>query len=420
MKFKMISLSVMLLAATSAQAQQNWTIDQIMQSAMSSHPLILGKRSAQTAAISDREGAEWQRYPTASIEANTQSGGAGLLRIEQPIWTGGRITSGINAATGKLDAAGAAVEEARQQLSLKVIAATIEALRQQSRKLHNMAGVKEHEELLARIQRRVAKEVSAVADQNLASSRLYTAANDLSATNQALNNALTQLTQLAGQPVEAVSEQGLKDEGAPPSLDVAITKALAYSPTIRRLAREEEIALATIGSKRSAYMPQLALRLESMRQPTNNGIQTTSMMTYNRAMLVLSAQPGAGLSAKSGENSAIAQLESARMAREAAERDTRDSVTQDWNELVAARLRLENANQARTMAAEVSESYARQYAAGHKTWIDVVNAVRENTQAELAMDDARAQMLTASLRLREQTGTLGVAAGTKQPPLKAD
>ncbi|MDP1717609.1 MAG: TolC family protein [Burkholderiales bacterium] len=405
MKFRVLAIAVLSLVTASAQAQQAWTFGKVLQEALANHPLVLGKRSAQDAAQAEREGAEWQRYPTPTLEASTQSGGAGLLRLDQPLWTGGRITAGIDAAGSRLDAAGAALDEARQELALKVIAATTEALRQQARQQHGVAGVKEHEKLLAMIQRRVTQEVSPLADQRLAASRLYASANELSVTTQALNNALAQLTQLAGQPVTAITEQGLSEAGAPAGLDAALTQMLAHSPTLRRLTREEEVADADIASKRAAYMPQLVLRLESSAGQT----------TDNRAMLVLSAQPGAGLSAKSGVDAAVARREAARLAREAAERDARERITFDGNEWVAARLRLENANQARAMSIEVSESYARQYTTGRKTWIDVLNAVREATQSELAADDARAQMLASSLRLRALTGTLTIASGAVQP-----
>lgn len=408
MKFRMISLAALTLMVVTAQAQPAWNFGQVMQATLASHPLVLGKRSAQAAAQSDLDVAEWQRYPSFSLEANTQSGGknANLLRIEQPLWTGGRITAGIDAAGSRFNAAGAAVDEARQELSLKVIAATTEALRQQVRQQHGVAGVKEHEKLFGMIQRRVAQEVSPLADQRLAASRLYASANELSVTTQALNNALAQLSQLAGQPVPAIAEQGLNEASAPASLDAALTQALAHSPTLRRLAFEEETANAEVASKRSAYMPQLVFRLER----SAGGGQATD----NRAMLVLLAQPGAGLSALSGADAAVARYEAARLARAADERDARERVTLDWNEWVAARLRLENADQARAMSAEVSESYARQYTAGRKTWIDVLNAVREATQSELAVDDARAQMLAASLRLRALTGTLVSTAGAVQ------
>lgn len=400
MNFGRISLAALtLIAAATAQAQSAWTFGKVMEAAQASHPLVLGKRSAQAAAGADREGAEWQRYPSLSVEANSRRSGqnANLLRIDQPLWTGGRITAGIDAANSRFDAAGAELEEARLELNLKVIAATTEALRQQARQQHGVAGVKEHEKLLATIERRVAREVSPLADQRLASSRLYATANDLSATTQALNNALEQLSQLAGQRVTTIADLEADEIGAPASVDAALTQALAHSPTLRRLAYEEETANAEIAAKRSVYMPQVVLRLEST---------STEQVSDTRAMLVLLAQPGAGLSAKSGADAAVARREAARLAREAAERDVRERVTLDWNEWLAARLRLENAKLARAMSAEVSESYARQYTAGRKTWIDVLNAVRETTQSELAADDARAQALGAGLRLRALTGTL--------------
>ena len=408
MNLRWIALVTIGLMTASAHAQPVWNFGQVMQAALASHPLVLGKRSAQGAAQAEREGAEWQRYPSLSVEASSQSsgnsgniytsnGGASLLRVDQPLWSGGRITAGIDAAERRLDAAAAAVEEARQELSLKVVAASTEALRQQVRQHYAASGVKEHEKLLEMIQRRVAQEVSPLADERLAASRLYAAANDLSVSSQALNNAMAQLSQLAGQPVKAIAEQGLSEAGAPTSLDTALGQTLAHSPTLRRMVFEEETASADIMAKQSAYMPQVVFRLE------NSTIGNTS---DNRAMLVLLAQPGAGLSAKSGVDAAVARREAVRLAREATERDVRERVTLDWNEWVAARPRLDNANSARAMSAEVSESYARQFTTGRKSWIDVLNAVREATQSELAAADARAQVLAASLRLRTHTGTL--------------
>lgn len=403
-KFKTLVLVASLLIVGSAQAQPAWTFEQVLQSALESHPAIMGKRSGQAAARADQKGAEWLRYPTPSIEAATQGGGkdSGLVRLEQPLWSGGRISAAIDAAGSRLSAADAALNEAELDLTLKVIAAHTEALRQKARQQYAQSGVDEHEKLLAMIRRRVGQEISPLTDQRLAESRLYQVVNDLSQVTQAYNNALAQLAQLSGKPVAGISGQGVSALGAPASLEAALSQALGYSPTLRRLTYEEEAANADIDSKRSAYMPQLSLRLEKNMGQT----QASS------AMLVLQAQPGAGLSAGSGVDAAIARREAARMAREAAERSTNERITLDWNEWVAARLRQENAVQSRAMSTEVFESYTRQYVIGRKSWIDVLNAVREATQSQLALEDARAQVIAASLRLRAQAGTL---AGMANP-----
>jgi len=411
MKLWMLPLLAMPLLATTVHAEQVWSFEQVLQAAMASHPLVLGKRFAQAAAKAEQEGAEWQRYPTLSLEmnkqrsldANTQLGvtNGSVFVVEQPLWSGGRITADIGAAESRFDAAGAALVEARQELTLKVIAATTEALRQKVRQQHGITDVKEHEKLLAMIQRRVLQEVSPMADQRLAESRLYASVNDLSLTTQGLNNALAQLSQLAGQPVREINDLGLVEAKVPVSLDAALNEAQDYSPTLRRLKFEEEAANADIDSKRSAYFPKLVLRLGK-----SAGV---GQVSDTSAMLVLSAQPGAGLSSISGADAAIAKREAARMASEAAVRDMRESLTLDWNEWIAARLRLENADHARATSTEVFESYARQYTTGRKTWIDVLTAMRETTLAELAADDAHTQMLAASLRLRALSGTLSIS-----------
>lgn len=406
MKFKMqvphvqwwvLILAALAMLAGAAKAQASWTFDQVLQSALTSHPALQSKRSAQAAARAEQDGAEWQRYPALSVEstqANSRS--AGLVRIEQPLWTGGRITAGINAASSRQDAAGAALEEEKLSLSLRVIAAYTEATRQKARQEHATSGVAEHEKLLGMIRRRVGQEVSSLTDQRLAESRMYQAVNDHSVATQALNNSLAQLTQLAGKSVVEVSALGMSELAAPVGLHAVLSQALSYSPVLRRLTYDAEAANADIAYKRSAYRPQLVLRLEKNMGPMND----------SRAMLVLLAQPGAGLSAMSGVDAAIAKREAVQMAREATERDTRERVTLDWNEWTAARLRLENASQSRTMSAEVFESYTRQYVIGRKTWIDVLNAVREATQSQFALEDARAQAIAASLRLSAQSGTL--------------
>ncbi|CDG83743.1 TolC family protein [Janthinobacterium agaricidamnosum] len=401
--------ALMLLSSGPLHAQGVWSFEQVLQAALLNHPTIQGRRSAQDAARADLDGAKWQRYPTVSVEApagsTSSSSSSGLVRIEQPLWAGGRIYAGIDAAGSRVDAAGAALEEERLTLSLRVIAAYTEALRQSARRKFAEEGLAEHEKLLAMIKRRVDQSVSSQTDQRLAESRTYQASNDLSNANQALASSLAQLSQLTGKPVREVSDAGIAAIEPPlrDGIDAILPQALAYSPTLRRLEFEEQAAGSEIALQRSAYMPKLVVRLEK-----NTGNQP-DIDNRARAMLVLVAQPGAGLSALAGVDAAVAKREAARSAREAAERDVRERFTLDWNEAEASRQRLGNAGQASATTTQVFESYARQYVIGRKTWNDVLNAVREATQAQFALEDTRAQAIAAGLRLAAETGNLGGA-----------
>lgn len=400
MKISLPTLALALLAIASAplHAQQAWTFDRLLQSTLASHPSMLGRRSQQDAARAEREGAEWARYPTPTVELTTRdaSGNNGVARLDQPLWTGGRISGNISAAGSRLDAAGSAIDETALDLTLRVINAAVEALRQKARLQHARNGVDEHERLLGMIKRRVAREVSSQADQRLAESRLSQALNDLSQVKQGFDGALAQLGQLTGRRVSDVSDAGLVVGALPDSIELILQQALDYSPALKRLAHEQQAAGAEVDVRRSAYMPQLGVRLE----------HATGRNSESRALLVLQAQPGAGLSAASGVQAALARGEAARLAGETARRELEERIALDWNEWQAARSRTDNAEQTRLMTEEVFESWKRQYVIGRKSWIEVLNAVREATQAQFTLEDARASALAAGLRLRAQTGML--------------
>lgn len=391
---------------------QGWTFDQVRQQAIDTHPSILAKQSSSLAAKADIDTASWQRYPTLTFEAAKDSSGnaatTNTLRIQQPLWAGGRITAGINAAQYRYDAADTAIEETKQDITLRVIAAYTEALRQQQRQEYAVKSVKAHEKLLAMISRRTEHEVSPRVDKDFAQSRLYQTMNDLSAINQALTTAYTQLSQLINDPVNKVGELDADTYGVPINKDSALQQALERSPTLRRLAAEEAAAGEDVESKRAAYWPQLTMRYENINDQTNGLANNNS-----RVLFVLDAQPGAGLSAKSGIEAAAARQQAAQQARDAALRDIREKVSLDWNELIAARIRHQNAELARAMTTEVFDSYTRQYTAGRKTWIDVLNAIREATLSELALADANAQIMGSALRLKLLTGNLPAARGDK-------
>lgn len=407
-----VVFALTLVTAPTVASAQGWTFDRARQQAIDTHPSVLAKQSSSLAAKADIDTASWQRYPTLTLEAAKEGSGnaatTNILRIQQPLWTGGRITAGINAAQFRYDAADTAIEETKQDITLRVIAAYTEALRQQQRQDYAVKSVKAHEKLLTMISRRTEREVSPQVDKDFAQSRLYQTMNDLSVINQALTTAYTQLSQLINDPVDKVGELDAATLSLPIDKDSALQQALERSPTLRRLAAETAAAGEDVESKKAAYWPQFAMRYENISGQAN-GLSNNN----SRVLFVLDAQPGAGLSARSGAEAAAARQHAAQQARDAALRDIREKISLDWSELIAARLRHQNAELTRGMTTEVFDSYTRQYTTGRKTWIDVLNAIRESTQSELALADANAQIMGSALRLKLLTGNLPAVRGDK-------
>lgn len=385
-----------------AQAQQSWSLEDALSRALQDNPVVLGSRAASAAAMAEREGAEWQRYPSVSVEANGagSGGSSAVLRVDQPLWTWGRIDAGIDAAAYRAGAAAWAVFEARRDIALKVVAVWVEAARQQARREVAGLSVANHERLVELITRRVEFEVSPRIDQEFAQSRLLQARNELAAVDQGLNSALHQLHQLVGTRVAQVQGK-FDDPGMPLDLSMALSLAQSTSPVLRRLDEEMRAAGEDIKSRRAVIYPQVSARFERYVGQRPGGLNDDQ-----RVMVVVTAQPGAGFSAGSAVQAAVSRREALVYGRETAVRAIVQQVSADWEEWGAARQRAQNSGEARTMSIAVFDSYTRQFTAGRKTWIDVLNSIRETTQTALAVIDAEAQAYAAAQRLRVLTGRI--------------
>ncbi len=396
--------------ALSEERIQVWTFEHAAQQALATHPAILSHQSSYDAAKTDLDAAYWQRYPTPSLSASKQESGPSntVVTIQQPLWTGGKITANIDGAKSRLDISEAVINEAKRDTLLNLVTAYTEVLRLQARQAYAIKNVREHEKLLQLVTRRVEHDVTPPIDKGLARSRLYQATNDLSTITQDLSNALMQMSQLTGKKIEKIATLDADTPDVPRSEKDAQKLAVEYSPTLVRLAAEESAADADISSKKSVYLPQLALTYEKIY----GGNVPGSYPAGNRTMLTMNIQPGSGLSSISGVDSATAKRQAARQNRDTALLDLQQSISTDWNQLISARLRFENSTQSSKISNEVFESYVRQYTTGRKGWLEVLNSAQETASAEMAAADASAQITRSALRLRLLTGNLKMSPAT--------
>ena len=92
--------------------------------------------------------------------------------------------------------------------------------------------------------------------------------------------------------------------------------------------------------------------------------------------------------------------------QEAARRKLLRQVDADWSELAALESLFQPSRELVDNTRSVVESYARQYTAGRKSWLDVLNAQRESAQALYGLADVQANRLRVQLRLEIYTGRL--------------
>ncbi len=369
------------------------SIGGLTRQALVESPAIQARLGDLRAAGYDLESAQWARYPSLSGEVQAKATSLAILQLQQPLWTGGRIDGQINLATENREAAAAAVRETEQQLLLQVGTGFFEILRLEARIGIAVENVAEHRRLLEMIQRRVRSEVSPQADQTLAASRMQQAIAERLQFERALESARVGLEQTSGVSLRA----GLSPPGRLPVLpadeNLAVDSALEHSGERERLKILVRAARAQAEVSRANTKPTVFAAVRQQIGPLAFGQDRTL------AFVGLEFKPGPGLSVLSAVEAATTRIATAEQAVLTHERQLVQQVRSAWTELVAQRQQVEPVRQIASSTDEVVASYLRQYQVGRKTWLDVLNALRESTQARYSLADLEWGIQGVQLRL---------------------
>jgi len=390
-------LLTVIMFTSAASAAETLSLKSAVETAVTTHPQVLSRVAEVDTADAAVDAANWGRYPTPTLETATGEGGlTAVLRVDQPVWNGGRIGSEIDSAEFDKQAALNGVNEARLDIELRVVEAYVDALVNRNKLVRANAGVVRHKELYLMMERRVKQEINSRADLILAESRLLQAQADVSSLEQSYETALTSLSELTGQSVDGVATVLIEPKSLE-SLDLLLDEAEEFSPAVKRLSMEIASAQKQIDVANSAILPQVVARFEH----TNS-----ADVTDNRVMLVLQAQPGAGLSALSNVRSAESLKRVLEQSRDATLREIRQRLRADYALYRSSQVLLTTSRSASEITRQIFESYMRQFVTGRKTWIDVLNATREMTQASMSFEDVKGQSLLSKLKLLSITGQL--------------
>ena len=406
MNFKISAIKFAALAATLtliSSGASALTLDEALNLAMTEHPSVISRQKDLDAAESRLQGAERQQFPNLVLQSGKDYLGnrTNTYRVEQSLWTGGRLT-------GQIDAANAGVESAKNNLQVskvdimdKVIQSYTDLGRVQARIEVARANVREHERLADLIARRVGGEVSPTSDGVMGVARLSQARADLSQLMAQEARARSALAQAIGKDVGNIFVPGQQNLEFT-DFNTMLMRSLDYSPKLQRLDAEEKAQQADVQIKSSANWPQIVLRVDK----TVGGI-----VPSNQTYVAVDYQSSSGFANVTQVREAMAKLESLTASKEALRRELVDQVSGDWADLQAYKLQLQDLRAQVNTTNEVFDSFVRQYAVGRKTWIDVLNSQRDVAQARYQQADADWGMLRSTLKLQLATGTLPVLAG---------
>lgn len=394
------------------------TLTEAYRLALAQHPSVRARIGGVRVAEQELEAVQWLRYPSASVDAGAalaQGGGEGsgqrqgaTLRVQQPLWDAGLIDARIGSAGLRRELARAQKAEAERELMLRVAQAYVEQLRLRRRVDVALANLAEHQRLVDLMQRRADQKVSSLADLALARTRWQQAQSEALGIGLARQRSLTALEALLSQPLAKTALE-TAPSGAVPALPEALDAAQRAAPLLQRLRREAEIARAEARGSEAATRPQVVLRYE-------HRLGSAVADVRGRLSLALEYQPGAGLSAWASARAAAQRIAVADEAVETARVELAQQLAEVHAELQAAAAQQAASAEVAQSARAMVESFLRQFTAGRKSWLEVLNAQREAATAAAALIDTEAAQALAAQRMALLTGQTTTPSLQQPPP----
>lgn len=364
--------------------------------ALRTYPAIAAAQTNIRAAGHDVRAARWLRFPSVSIQAVTRDDRVGAIspevEIVQPIWTGGRIAGTIDRARALRAVAEARLDETALDILLRLSAAYYDIARTARLESLYEESLAEHRRLVESMERRVAQEVSPRTDLELARARAAQVEQELNLVTAQHDSAMQRFLELVGDPQFALGIVPLyvPAEHHPPAQN-AVERALACHPAIRRLTAEVAVAEADRRVSRAAILPQLGMQYSYDR------------FRGSQMGLAVRAQTNGGLSPFAAADAATARRQASELQVAVAQRELREAVALDLVENGSARTRITSSAAAAQSTANVTDSFLRQFVAGRRTWLDVMNAVREAIAARAALTEVETSAMASSARIHLRT-----------------
>lgn len=365
--------------------------------AVAGHPSIAAAKANARAAGADLRASRWQRFPSFGVEGlilgQRSDRAQATVTVEQPLWTGGRIKGSISRARAAEQAALASYDQAILDIALQVAGAYYEFFRATERRAILDNSLEQHQRLLASMERRVAQEVSPRSDLELVRARTAQVSQQINLTVAQQQSAVQRLRELVGDPFYIVSSP-YREASDLPKLDreALVAAGLTFDPGLRRVRLEAEVADADARIARAQTLPQL------------NAQYGYGEFNGHQVGLAVRMQMDGGLSRFAAADAARLRQLSSEARIGTAERELRDILVIDHVEYEAASARAETTRFSAEASQRVTESYMRQFTSGRRTWLDVMNAVRESTTAQIDALDAKVNMLAYLSRLMMRTG----------------
>jgi len=374
------------------------------------YPTVVAARSQLQSANAELDSANWNFYPTPSLAFERSdkkvigvlNQDTLFLRLQQPLWTGGRLSAQVKRAEALQKQASSALEEQRLATAFRWLQLWAE-YQGATRKITAYKDAEEkHLEYVQRIERRTQEGFSASSDLELSQGRLASVRSELRQYMSSQMQARNRLEQMLGSPLTDArllqSEAGQVAKTFPAfelkilQQELNLEEVIDKHPLIQKFLMNTEVAQADVAMTKSRNVPEIYLRGE---------IRTGDLTGTDRILYVgVNSNFGPGLSTISAVTAALSKLDAARNDVSAKRMEIKEVIQADLQTYNYQIERIDQLEKTFRSNNNYLQSSERQFLAGRRSWQEVMNTAREDAQIVVQIAEAQTQIWLAQQRLR--------------------
>lgn len=381
--------------------------EDVISKAINYHPSI--KVSQEEFKMSEEaiNSAMWQYYPTPSVDfSNSKDNDQIVARLEQPIWTGGKLDSQYALATTSKIESQYTLEESKYKLIERILNLLQVYSQANSSQIALKEGYKRLNEFSEMIQRRIESGISSKADEILLDSRLIQIKTDLVNAETRKSLSLKQLSLLVGEEIESINfDLNSYKDNENKNVNVLIEEMKLFHPTLKIIDQQIKGSIHLIEKEESVLYPTLSLVGEHKKgdiYDKNNNTSDSSIY------LSLKASTGAGLSLFSNVEKAKLNLKKVKSERDTKEQDLLDSFVVDYRNMLLSKEKIEILKSSEIATSNLFESYKRLFLAGKKQWLDLVNSSKDFMDASVSYRETKELYNILRYKIALQTGMISL------------
>ncbi|MEN9018262.1 MAG: TolC family protein [Hellea sp.] len=372
------------------------TFDEVIQLVLTNNPSLQGKLAEVKASEFGLSASKAKRLPTISTFVSSMNDDyeQGILTIDQPLYSFGKINAEINKAHAVTKVNEADLSRVRQELVERTGQSYNELYYAKKIAELGSLNIEEHEKLLEHIKRRLDGQLASEADVGLGTSRLTNAKIQYRRYQQGIEVARSTLQSLTNSNIDAILPVPHERWYSSIKANNNIDKILVNDPLILQKKASVKLSKAELYASKKDNLPLIKIRAE------HNFLDDPVVGDKNRIGIVIESNfNGLGLINTNNTYGLEQKLVAAKRDLEATQAESLRKLQMLFEDFSAYKLMLEQQSKAVNLVENTFKSYFRQYRTGRKSWIDVLNVQRELTDQRIQKLELERTLINVSISI---------------------